>query len=31
VDSGPTRKRACAILEGGEQAYRRRGEMYGLS
>ena len=31
VDSVETRKRACMILEGGEQAYRRRGEMYGLS
>jgi AAA domain, putative AbiEii toxin, Type IV TA system len=30
VDSEPTRERACTILEGGEDAYRRRGEMYGL-
>jgi predicted ATPase len=30
VDVAATRKRACMILEGGEQAYRRRGEMYGL-
>ena len=31
VDALETRKRACMILEGGEQAYRRRGEMYGLT
>ncbi|MGC9974430.1 MAG: AAA family ATPase, partial [Gaiellaceae bacterium] len=31
VDASKTRKRACTILEGGEQAYRRRGEMYGFS
>ena len=31
VDTQATRKRSCTILEGGEQAYRRRGEMYGLS
>lgn len=31
VDSHKTRERACMILEGGEQEYRRRGEMYGLS
>lgn len=31
VDTLATRKRSCTILEGGEQAYRRRGEMYGLS
>ena len=30
VDTATTRERACKILEGGEQAYRRRGEMYGL-
>lgn len=29
VDAHETRKRACEILEGGEAAYRRRGEMYG--
>ena len=29
VDAGETRARACEILEGGETAYRRRGEMYG--
>jgi ABC-type cobalamin/Fe3+-siderophores transport system ATPase subunit len=29
VDAPETRKRACEILEGGEAAYRRRGEMYG--
>jgi hypothetical protein len=29
VDSPATRRRACEILEGGESAYRRRGEMYG--
>ena len=29
VDASETRKRACEILEGGEAAYRRRGEMYG--
>jgi len=30
VDTPATKKRACKILEGGEQAYRRRGEMYNL-
>lgn len=30
VDASKTRKRACEILEGGESAYRRRGEMYGF-
>lgn len=30
VDASKTRKRACEILEGGEAAYRRRGEMYGF-
>lgn len=30
VDSPETRKRACEILEGGDAAYRRRGEMYGF-
>lgn len=30
VDAMTTRARACEILEGGEAAYRRRGEMYGL-
>ena len=30
VDARDTSKRACAILEGGEGAYLRRGEMYGL-
>jgi hypothetical protein len=29
VDAPATRGRACEILEGGESAYRRRGEMYG--
>lgn len=29
VDAVKTRARACEILEGGETAYRRRGEMYG--
>jgi ABC-type cobalamin/Fe3+-siderophores transport system ATPase subunit len=29
VDALKTRARACEILEGGEAAYRRRGEMYG--
>lgn len=31
VDAHETRKRACEILEGGEAAYRRRGEMYGYA
>jgi hypothetical protein len=31
VDSDTTRRRACKILEGGEDAYRRRGEMYGIA
>lgn len=31
VDTVATRGRACKILEGGEDAYRRRGEMYGLA
>jgi ABC-type multidrug transport system ATPase subunit len=31
VDAEKTRSRACEILEGGESAYRRRGEMYGLA
>jgi ABC-type cobalamin/Fe3+-siderophores transport system ATPase subunit len=31
VDTPGTRKRACKILEGGEDAYRRRGEMYGIA
>jgi hypothetical protein len=30
VDAPETRKRACEILEGGDAAYRRRGEMYGF-
>ena len=30
VDAGKTRARACEILEGGESAYKRRGEMYGF-
>ena len=30
VDAFKTRKRACEILEGGEAAYQRRGEMYGF-
>jgi AAA domain, putative AbiEii toxin, Type IV TA system/AAA domain len=30
VDAELTRARACEVLEGGEAAYRRRGEMYGL-
>jgi putative AbiEii toxin of type IV toxin-antitoxin system/AAA domain-containing protein len=30
VDADGTRARACEVLEGGEAAYRRRGEMYGL-
>jgi hypothetical protein len=30
VDTPATRRRACEILEGGESAYRRRGEMYGF-
>jgi hypothetical protein len=30
VDIPATRRRACEILEGGESAYRRRGEMYGF-
>jgi DNA repair ATPase RecN len=30
VDAVQTAKLACAILEGGEVAYRRRGEMYGI-
>lgn len=30
VDAVKTRKRTCEILEGGEAAYRRRGEMYGF-
>ena len=30
VDAPKTRERACEILEGGEAAYRRRGEMYGF-
>jgi predicted ATP-dependent endonuclease of OLD family len=30
VDAPKTRERACAILEGGEAAYKRRGEMYGF-
>jgi ABC-type cobalamin/Fe3+-siderophores transport system ATPase subunit len=30
VDSPETRKRACEILEGGDAAYRKRGEMYGF-
>ncbi len=29
VDASATRARACEILEGGETAYRKRGEMYG--
>lgn len=31
VDEVATRRRACEILEGGENAYRRRGEMYGYT
>jgi predicted ATP-dependent endonuclease of OLD family len=31
VDNPLTRERACKILEGGEAAYRRRGQMYGLT
>jgi len=31
VDTRATRIRACTILEGGEDAYRRRGEMYGIT
>ncbi len=31
VDATKTRKRACVTLEGGEVAYKRRGEMYGFS
>jgi predicted ATP-dependent endonuclease of OLD family len=31
VDTRATRERACKILEGGEDAYRRRGEMYGIT
>lgn len=30
VDSPSTKRRACNILEGGEAAYRRRGELYGI-
>ncbi len=30
VDGNATRRRACEILEGGEAAYKRRGEMYGF-
>jgi hypothetical protein len=30
VDTKATRDRACKILEGGEDAYRRRGKMYGF-
>lgn len=30
VDATATRARACEILEGGEAAYKRRGEMYGF-
>jgi hypothetical protein len=30
VDATDTRKRTCEILEGGEAAYKRRGEMYGF-
>lgn len=30
VDAATTSSRACEILEGGEAAYLRRGEMYGL-
>lgn len=31
VDASETRKRACMTLEGGEVAYKRRGEMYGFT
>jgi len=31
VDNPPTRSRACKVLEGGEAAYKRRGQMYGFS
>jgi ABC-type cobalamin/Fe3+-siderophores transport system ATPase subunit len=30
VDTVATRDRACRILEGGDTAYRRRGELYGF-
>ena len=30
VDAVKTRRRTCEILEGGETAYKRRGEMYGF-
>lgn len=30
VDAPETRRRACEILEGGDAAYRKRGEMYGF-
>jgi ABC-type cobalamin/Fe3+-siderophores transport system ATPase subunit len=31
VDRPETRDRVCALLEGGVEAYRKRGERYGLS
>lgn len=31
VDATKTRERACTTLEGGEEAYKRRGEMYGFA
>ena len=31
VDNPPTRTRACKVLEGGEAAYKRRGQMYGFT
>ena len=30
VDARPTRLRVCEVLEGGQAAYKRRGEMYGF-
>lgn len=30
VDAADTRQRTCETLEGGEAAYKRRGEMYGF-
>ena len=30
VDRSATRDRVCALLEGGVEAYRKRGERYGF-